>query len=61
MRVVKKGNRSTQILDYKAFVRPVPEYGFACWKRRWEGQINALDRVQKKAVQFTNHTKNSDW
>jgi hypothetical protein len=24
-------------------------------------QINALDRVQKKADQFTNHTKDSDW
>jgi len=26
-----------------------------------EGQINALDRVTKKAAQFTNHTKDSDW
>ena len=26
-----------------------------------EGQVNALDLVQKKAAQFTNHTKNSDW
>jgi len=26
-----------------------------------ERQINALDRVQKKAAQFTNHTKDSDW
>jgi len=25
------------------------------------GQINALDRVQKKAAEFTNHTKDSDW
>ena len=25
------------------------------------GQINGLDRVQTKAVQFTNHTKDSDW
>jgi len=26
-----------------------------------KGQINALDRVQKKAAQFTNHMKDSDW
>ena len=26
-----------------------------------KGQVNALDRVQMKAAQFTNHTKGSDW
>jgi hypothetical protein len=26
-----------------------------------EGQINASDRVQKRAAQVTNHTKDSDW
>ena len=25
------------------------------------GQINTLDRVQMKAAQFTNNTKDSDW
>jgi hypothetical protein len=25
------------------------------------GQIEALDRIQKEAVQFTNHTKDCDW
>jgi len=24
-------------------------------------QINTLDRVQKKAAEFTNHTKDSEW
>ena len=42
-------------------VRPILEYGSAGWDPCREGQINALDRVQKKAVQFTNHTKYSDW
>ena len=37
------------------------EYGSACWDPCREGQINALDRVQKKAAQFTNHTMDSDW
>jgi len=31
----------------------------ACWDP-CRGQINALDRVQTKAAQFTNHTKDSD-
>ena len=42
-------------------VLPVLEYGAACWDPCKEGQINALDRVQTKAAQFTNHTKDSDW
>ena len=33
----------------------------ACCDPRTEGQINALDRVQTKAAQFTNHTEDSDW
>jgi len=40
---------------------PILEYGAACWDPCREGQINELDRVQKKAVQFTDHTKDSDW
>jgi len=42
-------------------VRPILENGAACWDPGREGQINAVDKVQKKAAQFTNHTKDSDW
>ena len=61
MYVLKKGNRNTKGSAYTSLVRPVLEYGAACWDPCREGKINALDRVQKKAVQFTNHTKDSDW
>ena len=44
-----------------SLVRPIPEYGSACWDPRTEGHIHALDRVEKKAAQFTNHTKDSEW
>jgi len=44
-----------------SLVCPVLEYGAACWDPCREGQINALDRVQTKAAQFANHTKDSDW
>jgi len=44
-----------------SLVRPILEYGAACWDPCRDGQINALDRVQKKAAQFSNHTKDSDW
>jgi hypothetical protein len=45
-------------------VRPILEYGAVCWDPSREGQINALDRVQKKAAKFArghNHRNGSDW
>jgi hypothetical protein len=59
MCVLKKGNRNTKSLAYTSLIRSILEYGSACWGPCREGQINAL--VQKKAVLFTNHTKDSDW
>jgi hypothetical protein len=45
-------------------VRPILEYGAACWDPYREGQINALERVQKKAAKFAighKHRNGSDW
>jgi hypothetical protein len=42
-------------------VRPILEYGASCWDLNRDGQINALDPVQKKAAKFANHTKDSSW
>jgi len=41
--------------------RPILEYGAACWDPYREGQISALDRVQKKAAKFVHHTNNPNW
>jgi len=30
-RVLKKGNSNTKSLAYMSLVRPIPEYGAACW------------------------------
>ena len=60
-RVPKKGNRNTKSLAYTSLVSPVLEYGAACWDPSRAGQINALDRVQTKAAQFTDRTKDSNW
>jgi len=60
MLALKKENKTTKILAYTSLVRPILVYGSACWDPCW-GQINALDRVQKKASKFTDHTKGSDW
>jgi hypothetical protein len=45
-------------------VRLILEYGAVCWDPYREGQINALERVQKKAAKFAighNHRNGSDW
>jgi len=44
-----------------SLVRPILEYGAACWDPYREGQIIALDRVQKKAAKFAQPTKSSNW
>ena len=61
MRIVKKGNKNTKRLAYSSLVRPILEYGAACWDPCKECQISALDRVQNKAAKFAHHSGVSDW
>jgi hypothetical protein len=61
MRILKKGNSNTKRLAYMSLVRPILEYGAACWDPYREGQISALDRVQKKAAKFAHHTNIPNW
>ena len=42
-------------------VRPILEYGAACWDPYREGQIRELDRVQRKAAKFAHHINNPTW
>jgi hypothetical protein len=57
----KNVNRNTKLLAHTSLVRPTLEVGSVCWDSFREGRITALDRVQTKSAQFTNHTKDSDW
>ena len=61
MRIVKKGNKNTKSLAYMSLVRPILEYGVACWDPYRECQICALDRVQNEAAKFAHHSGGSDW
>jgi len=58
MRILKKWNSSTKSLACTTLVRPILEYGAACWDPYRQGQIHALDRVQKKAPKFAYHRTN---
>jgi len=44
-----------------SLVCPILEYGAACWDPYREGQISALDRVQKKAAKFAHHKNSPNW
>src|SRR5215471_13795910 len=61
MRILKKGNSSTRSLAYRSLVRPVLEYGAACWDPYREGQIRALDRVQKRVTRFAHNANRPNW
>ena len=61
MQILKKGKSNTKSLAYMSLVRPILEYGAGCWDPYREGQISALDRVQKKAAKFAHHTSSPNW
>jgi len=45
MRIFKKKNSNTLSLAYTSLVRPILEYGVACWNPYMEGKKTALGRV----------------
>ena len=59
MRFVKKKEKKS--LAYTSLVRPVLQYVAACWDPCRKGHLIALDRLQSKSAQITNHSKDSDW
>jgi len=48
-------------LAYTELVSPILEYAAVCWDPYREGQVSALNRVQKRAVKFANNISESGW
>jgi len=42
-------------------LRLIIEYGAVCWDPYREGQVRALNRVQKRAAKFANNLNDSGW
>ena len=57
----QKGYRNTKSLAYTSLIRPILEYGAACWDPCRECQISAFDRVQNRAANFAHLSRGSDW
>ena len=57
----KKGNNNTKPLVYAALLILILEYGAVCWNPYREGQVSALNRVQKRAAKFANNIHESGW
>jgi len=55
MRILKKRNNNTKCLAYRALVRPVLVHGAVCWGPYREGQVSALNWVQKREAKFANN------
>jgi hypothetical protein len=52
MRVLEKGKSNTTRLADMSLVRSILQSGASCWETYREGQMNAVDPVNKKAAKF---------
>jgi len=59
MRILKKGNNNKKPLAYTELVRPSLKYGAVCWNLYREGQLSALNWVQKRVAKFANNINES--
>ena len=59
MSILKKGNYNVKRLAYTALLGLILEYGVVCWDPYREGQVSALNRVQKRVAKFANNINES--
>jgi len=61
MHIFRKENSNMKSLAYTSLLRLILQYGALCWDLYREGQIIALDWLQKKAAKFANHMNELFW
>jgi len=61
MLVLRKVNNSMKCLAFTALVRPILECGAGCWDPYREGQVSALNWVQKRAAKLSYNINESGW
>ena len=61
MPILKNGSNNTKCLSYTTLVRLILQAGLVCWDPHREGQVSALNRVQKRAAKFANNINESGW
>ena len=49
---LNESNADVREAAYKGLVRPILEYGSSVWDPHYEGLIDDLEKVQKRAARF---------
>ncbi|KAJ4439019.1 hypothetical protein ANN_14975 [Periplaneta americana] len=61
MRVLRKGSDKSKEIAYKSLVRPVMEYGAACWDPYRLEHIKTLEKIQKRALKRCRNNSPLKW
>ncbi|KAJ4435402.1 hypothetical protein ANN_18017 [Periplaneta americana] len=60
-RVLRKGSDKSKEVAYKSLVRPVMEYGAACWDPYRLEHIKTLEKIQKRALKCCRKNSPLKW
>ncbi|KAJ4446635.1 hypothetical protein ANN_13332 [Periplaneta americana] len=61
MRVLRKGSDKAKEIAYESLVRPVMEYGAACWDPYRLEHIKTLEKIQKRALKCCRKNSPLKW
>ncbi|KAJ4426821.1 hypothetical protein ANN_26620 [Periplaneta americana] len=61
MRVLRKGSDKSKEIAYKSLVRPVMEYGAACWDPYRLEHIKTLEKIKKRALKCCRKNSPFKW
>ncbi|KAJ4448312.1 hypothetical protein ANN_10327 [Periplaneta americana] len=61
MRVLRKGSDKSKEIAYKSLVRPVMEYGAACWDPYRLEHIKTLENIKKRALKCCRKNSPLKW